>query len=156
MKTLHYILLVTGLLVSSLTMNYLAAQEYDDLYYDPKTDTKSQKDQQEPQREKSDYEKYIESLEQQADNTKADSINKAKSSTEYNDDLDYVGSEEVSNNRQTTDDNDKNYDNCDCDYETHFRRFNSYCYSCNYYDDYWYDWDWSFRFSFGYPFWGGV
>jgi hypothetical protein len=139
MKTSQSILLVAGLMVASVSMNFLVAQENDDLYYDPKTDSKQQSDLQNPQREKSDYEKYIESLEQQADNEKADSITKSKSlgeSSEYNKDMDYVGSEDVATDRQTTRDSDKQYNNCDCDYGTQIRRFNSYCYSCDYYDDY--------------------
>jgi hypothetical protein len=67
-------------------MNFLNAQEYDDLYYDPRSDTEKANDPRESKSNKSDYEKYIESLEQQADNKKSDSISQSKSlnNEEYN------------------------------------------------------------------------
>lgn len=66
MKNFRYILLVAVFLTSSV--GYLAAQEYDDLYFDPKKDSQKETPKVAEQatnedRVKSDYEKYRESLE---------------------------------------------------------------------------------------------
>jgi hypothetical protein len=66
MKTTVQILSLTGLVLGSLAVSLEAAAQYDDIYYNPKDksaqveETAVVKDNN--KRDKSDYEKYIESL----------------------------------------------------------------------------------------------
>ena len=96
MKTIKYITFTVALMVTSL--GFLAAQEYDDLYYDPRSDAPEQTEEPEQQDGyvKSDYEKYREALEREAMNPENDSINEEKntsSDNEYNEDQEYIGSD---------------------------------------------------------------
>ena len=58
MKTLQYISIAAVFSIAS-SLSYVTAQEYDDLYYDPKSDA-PEKTEQQDEHVKSDYERYRE------------------------------------------------------------------------------------------------
>ena len=160
MKKFYYISIIASMMVVFSLANYLNAQEYDDLYYSPKKD-KEKEATEEANYEKSDYEKYLEALEKEA-NQKSDSIsanNKIETEKEYSEDLDYVGSENLNEQKKASKNSEKEYyDDYYNDYESRFRRSNSCCYTCGYWDVMYVDPypSWGLSFSFGYPYssWG--
>ena len=123
----------------------------DDLYYNPKKDKKTVTESSqtsETPREKSDYERYRESLENEAGgSTAADSQVK---NAEYADDQEYLDEE---SNKRTYSDEDESYDE---DYEQRIRRSSLRCSNCDYSDVALYDPypSWSFGFSLGGPYFG--
>ena len=148
MKTIKYISMILGLLVMSITQNYLSAQEYDDLYYDPNDDSSKEtlKEGEEQQRAKSDYELYREALEKEAMERKSDSAI-ADKDLEYDQDKEYLDENYMDNEGYQ----DDYYQGSSTVH--HYYHYDN-CYSCGRYG--YYDWDpfWSFGFSWGYPYYG--
>jgi hypothetical protein len=146
MRYFTFILVTFGTILITVPTNYLAAQEYDDLYYNPKNSKKENKavvDNDTAQ--KSDYERYRESLDSEgnSDESATDtSANVNSEDAEYSDDNDYVEND-ASSNQNRSGDYYEGY------YEGRMSRFNSSCYSCGYYD--WYFGP-SFSFGWGYPY----
>lgn len=149
MRYFTFILVTFGTILISVPTNYLAAQEYDDLYYKPNNKKVNKDAVKSDTVQVSDYERYRESLESEGasnENTTDTSANVNMEDAEYSDDNDYVEND-ASANQNRSGDYYEGY------YEGRMSRFNSSCYSCGYYD-----WNFgpSFSFGYGYPYsgWG--
>jgi hypothetical protein len=158
MKKNIIIWFLTGIMLTFLSVEYTVSQEYDDLYYNPKKkDNEEIKAVAEDDFEKSDYEKYIETLEKEAEaNNKSQSFVKSQTDTaEYDKDIDYVEPDYLDSQEQAKKNSDQEYyDDYYSDYESRFDRFNSNCSNCGYYDVVYATPQprWSFGFYGGYPY----
>ena len=163
MKTFirSYMVLVLGAFVFSGAYGQNNSAEYDDMYYIPseKKSAPVQK-KQEPATPKvqadepDDYEKYINSLENQRVNQQQTEY--YSDSLEYAEDQDFVGGEYYEEDGNTYVTNNY-YNTDDYYYASRIRRFydpfmTMGYYSSWYYDPFWYQPGWSFRMSYGYPF----
>jgi hypothetical protein len=158
-----YMVLVLGLFAFSCIMGQKTASEYDDMYYRPSDKQVTQQAEKQeivtPQiqsDEPDDYEKYINSIENQR--LGKTELEYSDDTLEYKEDPNYVGGEYYEKDGNTYITN--NYYNPDEYYYTsRIRRFYDPYYSFGYfnswyYDPYWYEPGWSFGMSFGYPYWG--
>jgi hypothetical protein len=153
--------LALGLLATSGAIGQKTSSEYDDLYYIP-SDNKSAPVEvkqaaaapEAPAYEPSDYEKYINSLENQKRGNSGEY--RSTDTLEYVEDREYIDTQTKEKDGNTYITN--NYYNTDeYSYSSRIRRFYDPFYSAGYYnswyyDPFWYVPGWSFGLSIGYPY----
>jgi hypothetical protein len=161
-----YMFLVLGLSAFTCAMsqkNSKTSSEYDDIYYIPSEKKAAPSVQQQapgtietPAYEPTNYEKYINSLENKSESKSAQSS--YIDTVEYAQDQNYVGTDYLGKDGNTYVTNNY-YNTDDYYYASRIRRFydpfsSVGYYDPFYYDPFWYDPGWSFNMSFGYPYYG--